>query len=197
MLESFRRRYLVDDTQVFVLGLSAGGAMTAALLAIAPETFNAGAVFGAGPFRCAETLDGATACREGNVTHSPEGWAELVTERVDHPGRWPRLFTLHGREDSVVDATNADALAAQFATLNGLSFDDGAAHEEANGVARARWHDAEGDVRVERVYVEGLGHAVPVDPPRCGAVGLFQADVGLCGMREAFDFFGLRAGGEP
>ena len=49
-------RFAADPTSVFVVGLSAGGAMAAALLAAYPDVFTAGAVVGGLPVGCASNV---------------------------------------------------------------------------------------------------------------------------------------------
>ena len=67
----------VDDDRVFVTGVSAGAAMGAVLLAVAPDVFAGGALFAGVPYGCAETLAEGFACMSSgdpsstSPTHCP------------------------------------------------------------------------------------------------------------------------------
>lgn len=52
----------VDPTRVYVTGLSAGGAMTGVLLAVAPDVFSRGAVMAGLPFACGTSQSAGIGC---------------------------------------------------------------------------------------------------------------------------------------
>ena len=62
MITSARSKYQVAKDKIFVTGLSAGGSMTAALLAAYPDLFSAGASVAGIPYRCGESLWSALRC---------------------------------------------------------------------------------------------------------------------------------------
>jgi feruloyl esterase len=59
------QRFGVDRRRVFVTGLSAGAAMSAALLASSPDVFSAGSIFAGLPAGCATTSIEALTCMQG------------------------------------------------------------------------------------------------------------------------------------
>lgn len=161
MVASASERHNVGD--VFVAGVSAGGAMAVVLLATWPELFAAGASAAGGPYGCASNAVEAAGCMTGAPDRSGEEWADAV--RAVSEGPWPPLFVLHGEDDVVVAPSNADALVAQWTALGA-------------GVQERR--------------IEGVGHAWPVDAEAgCGEAGAFLVDADWCGARSVLDFFGL------
>ena len=56
MIDAMIARYPVDPSRVYIAGLSAGGAMTAAMLAAYPERFAGGAIVAGVPYGCADTV---------------------------------------------------------------------------------------------------------------------------------------------
>jgi poly(hydroxyalkanoate) depolymerase family esterase len=59
MIDAMIARHSVDRSRVYVVGLSAGGAMAAAMLAAYPERFAGGAIVAGVPYGCANTVDEA------------------------------------------------------------------------------------------------------------------------------------------
>ncbi len=186
MVEEMQARHPIDPDRIFVAGLSAGGAMSAVMLAVAPDLFAAGAVFSGVPYRCGVGVGASFWCMGGNVSHSQEDWAALVTDHVAHAGPWPRLLAVHGDADWTVDVANVDGLVLQSTGLHGIAAMPGA-NDEIDGVT---WRDY-GDV-VTTAIIEGMGHGIPVAPAAgCGTAGTHLLDGGLCGSFEAISFFGL------
>ncbi len=100
----------INPERIFVTGLSAGGAMTATMLATYPELFAGGAVIGGLPFGSAQSLQGALGVMRSGVADSHA--VDLVTAIHDAaPGasRPIRLSIWHGSADHVVSAANAEA----------------------------------------------------------------------------------------
>ena len=62
MIDAMIARHSVDRSRVYVVGLSAGGAMAAALLAAYPERFAGGAIVAGVPYGCANTVGEALRC---------------------------------------------------------------------------------------------------------------------------------------
>ena len=62
MIDAMIARHSVDRSRVYVVGLSAGGAMAAAMLAAYPERFAGGAIVAGVPYGCANTVGGAVRC---------------------------------------------------------------------------------------------------------------------------------------
>jgi poly(3-hydroxybutyrate) depolymerase len=55
MIDTMIQRYSVDQSRVYIVGFSAGGAMTAVMLAAYPERFAGGAIVAGVPYGCANT----------------------------------------------------------------------------------------------------------------------------------------------
>lgn len=193
MVGAMVERHGLDPAHVFVTGLSAGGAMAAVLLAVAPETFAAGAVVAGLPFGSAAGLGQALGAMRGQDLPAPAELAELVRARSGHGGPWPRLSVWHGSADSVVAPGNAGALAAQWRDLSGLT--DAVPRVEAgDGHERWTWADAGGRTLVESWTVHGMGHGTPLaagGADGLGRAGPHMLEAGLSSTREIARFFGL------
>jgi poly(hydroxyalkanoate) depolymerase family esterase len=195
MVEHLLGQRSLDRDRVFVTGLSAGGAMTAVMLATYPERFAAGATVAGIPFDCASNAFFAGACMNGlGPMRSPAEWAERVKRASQHPGPWPRLSVWHGSKDSVVKLRNAVDLVMQWTALHGI---DAEPEEttEVKGHEHRVFRDASGDTPVESYFVKGMGHSVPIDPgPRpdqCGTPGDSMEAMGICSSFYIGRFWGL------
>jgi poly(hydroxyalkanoate) depolymerase family esterase len=162
MVATAIERFASDPTRVFVAGLSAGGAMAAALLAAYPDVFAGGAAVAGLPVGAARSMTEALRrMAEAGPDRSPAAWAEQVRQAApaDYPGPWPTLSIWRGGADTVVDPANSGLLATQWSSLHGL---DATATEtmELLGMRRDRW-DAAGETVVEQWTLPGVGHEWP------------------------------------
>jgi poly(hydroxyalkanoate) depolymerase family esterase len=153
------QQYKCDPAQVFVAGLSAGGAMAAALLAAYPDVFAAGGVVAGLPVGAATDLRSALARMKSVGNEAAEDWAARASLARAGGIVWPhvpRLSVWSGNADRTVDPANADALVAQFTRLHGLPETPDRDEDVAPGIRRLAWGGA-----VEQWRLAGFGHAFP------------------------------------
>jgi poly(hydroxyalkanoate) depolymerase family esterase len=180
----------IDPGRVFLTGLSAGGAMGAAVLAAYPELFAAGAIVAGLPYRAAgDVREALSAMAEGRERTARE-WGDLARAATEHRGRWPRLSVWHGEDDTVVNPRNADAVVAQWRDLLGLPAAPSTDH--AAGRERRRTWRRDGQALLEAVTVSGMGHGMPIDVASgLGTAGAYFLDVGISSTERIAAFFGL------
>jgi poly(hydroxyalkanoate) depolymerase family esterase len=184
-----------DPKRVYVTGLSAGGAMTIAMLAAYPDLFDAGAVIAGLPYGAAENMMGAmSAMQRGDGRSSASLGADVPAMANES---LPRLMIWHGQADHVVAPSNADAIARQWAAAQGRApqADDIVESPERT---RCLWRGV-GESRpfIELNLIKGLGHGAPlstVGPDGVGSAGPFMLEAGVSSTSEIAAFWGL--GGE-
>jgi poly(hydroxyalkanoate) depolymerase family esterase len=118
MIRSVRRRYHADRQRVMAVGISAGGALAAALGVRHPEVVRAIAVHSGLP--CGAASSAFTAI--GVMQRGPETDVEAIAAqaRIAAEGSLPvPLLAIHGLLDNVVASVNAVALVRQYLRLNG------------------------------------------------------------------------------
>lgn len=182
-----------DRRRIFVTGLSAGGAMTAAMLATYPETFAGGAVIAGLPYGVAKTVPEAFDRMRGAGLGSDGELQALVRTASAHTGPWPTLSVWHGSADQTVVPSNAEALITQWRGLQGLPAAP-SVNEIVRGHRRRVWRDRDGREAIESYTISGLAHGTPVDPSSgIGAAGAFIIPAGISSTHRIAQFWGLDA----
>lgn len=195
MTEAMCAAHALDRARVFVTGLSAGGAMTGAMLATYPETFAAGAIIAGIPFGCASGVGEALECMGGRgAPVSDTALGDEVRAASSHKGRWPRVSVWHGSADMTVTPGNGDAVARQWADVHGLPATP-ARSEIADGHVRSLWADANGAIILEHYAVAGMGHGTPlrpgIDAGEAGVARAHMLDAGISSTDRIAAFFGI------
>lgn len=191
----------LDSARVYVTGLSAGGAMTAVLLAAYPELFAGGAIIAGIPYRCAGNeqeaqnscgLFGRPLAPEKDMT--PRQWGDLVRAASGHRGPFPRVSLWHGSRDATVNPVDLDELMEQWTDAHGIDQTPDMERMESGHVNR-RYQDGGGRVLVETWLVNGLGHGTPIHPgngeEHCGKAGPFVLAAGICSSVHILRFWGV------
>lgn len=191
--------YGADAGRVNVTGLSAGGAMTAVMLAAYPDVFKAGAVMAGIPYDCATDVVGAFGCMSPGVDRTPQDWAQRVRNTYPgYAGPWPKVSVWHGDNDPTVVPRNADELRDQWTQVHGVDqTPDRSSTVGPNGTRRDEYLAGDGTVAVEVNRVPNIGHGTPVDPgsgaEQCGATGTANFIDSICSSYWVTRFFGLDA----
>jgi poly(hydroxyalkanoate) depolymerase family esterase len=182
--------HALDPARVFITGLSAGGAMTAAMLATYPEVFAGGAIIAGLPYGVASGVPQALERMRGQGLPDARTLARAVRDASRHTGAWPRVSVWHGTADATVAPVVGEAVVAQWLGVHGLPH---APTEEnsIDGHAHRVWRDAEGRIAVEAHAIRGMGHGTPLDSGDCGAGGAFMLDVGISSTLRIAESWGL------
>ncbi|MGZ5960507.1 MAG: extracellular catalytic domain type 1 short-chain-length polyhydroxyalkanoate depolymerase [Rhizomicrobium sp.] len=182
----------IDRGRVFITGLSAGGGMTSAMLAVYPEVFAAGAIIAGLPYRTAGNVQQAFESMFQGRVRSPQEWGDEVRHASKHRGPWPRVSVWHGDLDATVKPMNADSIVQQWANVHEIASDPRT--EMVDGYQRQAWHRNGVDV-IESYSITGMGHGTPLatgsSDQAYGEVGPFLLEVGISSSYHIAKFFGL------
>jgi len=152
----------LNSENIYIIGLSGGGAMASSLLVNYPELFNGGAIVAGIPFPCADGLITAISCMKNGPSQTTEELTELVKKLNPQQKNWPKLSVWTGKKDGIVNPLNSISLAQHWASLSGLS-----AEPEIKTTAGYRistWNNQKQDKQVELIVVANLGHGIMVNP---------------------------------
>jgi len=147
--------YEVDEGQVYVAGMSAGGAMAAIMGACYPDLYAAVGVHSGLAPGSAHDMPSAFSAMHGGSPGSPVtgsgGGAEI-----------PPTVVFHGDRDGTVHPRNGDRLLAHLTATDGSSLKVSTRQgrvPDGHAFTRISYRDAEGRSVVERWNVHGLAHA--------------------------------------
>ncbi len=188
-----------DRRRIYVVGLSAGGAMAAAMLAAYPAVFAAGAVVAGMPIGAANTSPMALLrMHRADPFRTRAGLAAAVAERAPASARrvWPRLSIWQGGRDRTVDPANAEMLAAQWSALHGFAAPPTADTAPIPGARRRTWGRSTSPA-VELWTLPDFAHAFPIDAQATdpGSPGPWVADGGISAVHHIAAFWGIERGG--
>ena len=216
MIQYTMEAYQVDTSRIFVLGLSAGGSMTAVLMANYPELFQGGAIIAGTPYECnnptfwnrlwwwwlgtwfGDAAAASYACGllgQAPTQRSPKAWGDYVRAS---PGatvsRWPKLSIWQGSDDDVVNPANQTELIKQWTNVHRIDQtpDDTNAH---NNIRHNVYRDANGTPRVETYEIVDFDHSIAIDPgtgpEQCGITAPYIKDADICSSLEILKFWGV------
>jgi poly(hydroxyalkanoate) depolymerase family esterase len=192
MIGAMAAEHDVDPARIFVTGLSAGGAMTSVMLATYPETFAGGAIIAGLPYGAASNVSEALERMRGQSVPSAEDLAALVRGASPYRGPWPTVSVWHGSADTTVNASNADAIVAQWRALHGVS-DAAGEVDIVDGYPHRVWRDADRRAVIEEYSITGMNHGTPLDTigDSCGAAGQYMLEASISSTRHIATFWGL------
>ena len=183
----------LDPKRVFVTGLSAGGAMTAVMLATYPELFAGGAIIAGLPFAAADNLPEALERMRGGGGPTGEALAGLAIQAAPQPKKPPILSVWHGTVDHVVAPSNGENIIAQWRGLHGIG-ETPARVESIDGHRRRTWTNVAGKPVIEHYEVAGMGHGVPLatrGKDGVGEAGAHMFETSISSTGHIARFWGL------
>ena len=200
----------IDGKQVYVTGLSAGGGMTAVMMASYPEMFAGGAPIAGIPYGCAQTgNDATTKCgvslsgTSGTPASTPieqlsaTAWGDQVRNASPTPnGPFPRASIWQGTRDHVVNPQDETEMIKQWTDVLGVG-QTPQVDEQLKTTRHEVFQDSSGRPMVEAFIVKDMDHGTPIDPgsanDQCGTTthDQFIISTGICSSFFIAKFWGL------
>jgi poly(hydroxyalkanoate) depolymerase family esterase len=184
----------IDSSRIFITGLSAGGAMTMAMLAAHPDLFAAGAVIAGLPFGVARNMRDAIMQMRMPSARPASELGGLVRSASSFRGPWPKLSVWHGTADYTVHPDNADEIVKQWLDLHHLPL-AAMGKAEVDGYPHEIWWNADGETVVESYTITNMSHGTPLgvadDDKRYGKQGSFLLEAGISSSYHIAKFFGV------
>lgn len=203
IVEKVQSSHNVNVRQIYVVGISAGGAMAVVMAATYPDLFSGVGTSAGLAFKSATSVEsGLAAMKQGNPDPRQLGLLAYTAMndglRVRRKKSLP-LIVFQGSADPYVNPLNADQLITQWASANDY-LDDGKDNQSANAqtveavagnipgghsYARSIYSDKAGRLLMEKWIVKGLAHAWSGSP----AAGAFADPKGPNASEEMWRFF--------
>jgi poly(hydroxyalkanoate) depolymerase family esterase len=194
MIETMVVRHDLDRSRIFITGLSAGGAMTAVMLATYPEVFAAGAIIAGLPYGSARNVQEALDSMFQGRELSAREWGDRVRVASRHKGPWPRLSVWHGNADATVKSMNAGEIVKQWTDLHGLPSAP-TARDRVDGHPHETW-SRDGEVVIESYAITGMAHGTPLSAAAgIGQAGPYLLEAGISSSERIAAFWGLGEAG--
>ena len=141
------QEHAVDPAQVYVAGLSAGGAMATIMGTLYPELYSAVGVHSGLPFASAHDLPSALAAMKGDF------------QRRHQAGKPIPIIVFHGDQDKTVHPANGDQLMAHARdNTDAMAVEPGHV-PDGHAFTRTTHKRADGKVHAEHWVIHGAGHA--------------------------------------
>lgn len=169
MIDEACRQHQIDRSRIFIAGLSAGGAMTAALVANYPTLFAGAAMIAGMPFGSSRDAMSALRAMKSGAREPAGGWRRPVAEVSGDATSWPAITIWHGDKDRTVNPLNAQACVDQWLGVLRIARDGGKEERRAWGELQT-WKAPEGKT-VSLYSVQDLGHGLPVGRRPLAATG--------------------------
>ena len=146
--ETIMHNHAVDASQVYVAGLSAGGAMATIMGTLYPELYAAVGVHSGLPFASAHDLPSALAAMKGNFGRG-NGAAKSIP-----------IIVFHGDKDTTVHPANGDELIKQgkARAAREIKVEPGRV-PDGHAYTRTVHQDGDGNPHAEQWLIHGAGHA--------------------------------------
>jgi len=183
MTRDCMKRYAIDPGRVYVVGLSAGGAMAAVLAAAYPELYAAVGVHSGLAVGSAHDVPSAFAAMRGTPT-TPSASGERSAGAVP-------LIVFHGDRDTTVHPRNGEQVILEAAGRAAASSVEQGQVPGGHAYTRTVHRDANGRIVLEHWSVHGAGHAWFGGSPG----GSYTDPKGPDASRAILRFFG-EAGGD-
>ncbi|NOK57748.1 MAG: PHB depolymerase family esterase [Chloroflexi bacterium AL-W] len=201
VVDDIRSSYNIDSRRVYVVGLSAGGAMAVIMGATYPDMFSAVGVAAGLEYQAGtSTLSGVLAMSQGGPDPNRQGLAAY--QAMGSANRPVRVSVFHGTSDFVVYPINGEQVVTQWAQTNDY-VDDGSDNDSVDDTAdtttqgqvpggrnyiKYTYNDASGTVLLEKWTVNGMGHAWSGG----STAGSYTDPAGPDATREFWRFFSGR-----
>ncbi|MGI5413813.1 extracellular catalytic domain type 1 short-chain-length polyhydroxyalkanoate depolymerase [Streptomyces chartreusis] len=195
MVDTAAEQYGSDRNRVFVTGLSAGGGLTADLLADYPDVFAGGAVDSGPPAHCATTQAAASGCQHNDQDLTPKQWGDKVRNAYPgYTGPWPRVAIWQGASDITVAPVNGTELRDQWTDVWGIGQTPSSTRNLAGNTTESIYNDTSGKAAVALYSIAGMQHGLAVNPgsgtDQCGSTGIFYLNY-ICSSYYTAKFWGL------
>ncbi|WP_217430288.1 extracellular catalytic domain type 1 short-chain-length polyhydroxyalkanoate depolymerase [Sphingomonas bacterium] len=193
MIDAVVGRHAIDPRRIFVTGLSAGGAMAGAMLAVYPELFAGGGIIAGIPYGAAFSVSQAMERMRGAGHQGDLAYADKVRRASSHQGPWPTVSIWQGEADRTVKPANADAIIGQWRGVHGAAVTPDRT-DIVDGHRHRVWLGSDGRQVVEEYRIAGMDHGLPLKtqgPGSCGTAGAFMLEAGISSTWRQAQTWGL------
>ena len=152
----------LGSEEIYIIGLSGGGAMASTMLVNYPSLFSGGAIVAGIPFPCANGLITGISCMRNGPSQTVQELVGLAEKINFNQERLPKISVWTGVADNIVNPVNSSKLAEQWALLSKITTAPFVIKKSDYKISS--WKNNQQQVQVELVEVDNLGHGMMVNP---------------------------------
>lgn len=185
----------IDTSKIFIVGYSAGAAMSVSLLAISPSTFHSGVSYAGTAYGIAKTPGDALKVMNGKINPTQNELLALIDRESKV---FPNLIVYQGLDDHVVDPINADVLVKQWTGLLSIQANQCLKTSEYNSnklIEQVVYSDQKSNKRIIVYKIASLKHQIAIDPGtgenKGGTQSIYSKDVDFYSTYQIIRDFGL------
>ena len=195
MVQYAEADYGVNPQQIYITGLSAGGGMTADMLADYPDVFAGGAIDSGPAAQCSQVGILNIDCTTGYSAYTPAGWGDLIQNSdPGYTGSYPRVAIWQGSADPVVNPVEMTYSMDGWTDVWGVGQTPSSTLSLGSGTTEKQYDDSSGQAIVATFEVAGMAHGLAVSPgsgtTQCGSTGTFFV-ASICSTYYTLKFWGL------
>ncbi|MCB9227441.1 MAG: PHB depolymerase family esterase [Chitinophagales bacterium] len=155
----------INTSQIYITGLSAGGAMTMAMVSCYPQTFKGAIVMAGVPYKAATNIYESIPASKGEIDKTPEQWGDLVrAQNPAYSGSFPVLSVVHGTDDNVVNYQNALEIVDQWSDILNIDLQNRTSSSYNAEVRDIQYFNSANMPQIQLYEINNLGHNVALDP---------------------------------
>jgi poly(hydroxyalkanoate) depolymerase family esterase len=167
LIDHIARRRRIDPRRVYVVGMSAGGAMACLLAARHSRLFAACAIHSGVMYGVASSPMQAVSVMQSGASPSSIDKAQRLLREAGEPEVTVPTLVIHGDRDPTVNPVNADQIIAQLKesakfidpSLGQLLASGERLMDQGGHTYRQQDYTQQGRVILRQILVQGLGHA--------------------------------------
>lgn len=159
MINFIKSKFAITD--IYIAGLSAGGAMVSNLISLHPELFHSAAIISGIGYPCADDLVKAISCMKSGMGQELENSVKTLINQQKKSALWPNLSVITGTADGIVNPKNSNQLAEQWSHILGTNETE---TKQLNGASLRTMRNQQSNKFVSLLEVDGMGHGWPVNP---------------------------------
>jgi poly(hydroxyalkanoate) depolymerase family esterase len=189
MIIYFREKTQVNN--IYIAGVSAGGAMASVMLVNYPELFTSAAIISGLPYPCANNLTKAISCMRNGPLEAANFLTKEAIKQQHNKVSWPTLSVWVGDNDKVVNPINSTILAKQWIGLFNKPLT--VVKTQTKSFSHTLWKDNNQNGVVELFEMNDLGHGMMISTKEQdgGIIAPYLLDSELSSAKEIIKFWNL------
>ena len=199
MIQYLKAHYAIDTNRIYIAGLSAGAAMSMAVVATHPALFKGVAIFEGGAYKIAtNALEASGALLGIRSPLSSELVQNFINADTSYHGPYPTLLAFQGMNDLVVNPKNLKWLTQQWCGIHHVDTIPDfilKSYKQTPDLTRTVYTNDKRQRVLITYQVKNMGHQVLIkpglSPKEGGQLGLFGCNKGFHSTYEVAWEFGL------